>query len=230
MINKIKYIFLLFFLIKFYLMSESGGIGDLNIEVIVTPVGKVKKYDIDDKVVLDAGIINSSSRISIKEKIATVLVKMRTQQKNNEDIGIGNSYGCIIEGEFSPTYDLSMFEKNSLTSEVYLSELKKYYKGNEVNLKLIENNFKILMKEVKNEDLKENEYSFSAYPEECYENTKSKNILKYLEYSFDLELEVNNIESGTIVGSDVLINNDLIDAAVGSAQDLVKGHFLKMQR
>lgn len=227
-----KYIIsFLFLTLNLFSAEFSLGIGDIDIHVSVVPENRVKKYDVDNKLVLDTGIYNSNSKSLEERKIATIYVKMKTKPTediNSEDIG---SAVCILEGDFSVPFRLRMLETQDLNGEIPMNNIKDYFKGEGADLILREKNFKISNRNILKEDPNEEKYRFSAYPIECsnIDSDLAKNIVSNLEYQFELWLEVKNIQSGAIVRKDISIEDEIQSSVVGSAEDLVKRHFTKMQ-
>lgn len=221
----VKIIFLFFSLVL--ISFANGGKGDLDITVDLKPVSPTKKYYIDSSILLDAGTFNAKSLVN-RIKLADVTVKMVTRESNNSS---GNDY-CVIDGDFTDLYDLSKF--SSLNGkEITTSELTKYYVhngNNNIGMKLYEENFKLTEKEIINPVITKNTYSFSAYPEECMKKN-GENIIKSLEYSFEIWLEVSGVRSGEIVRTDVNINKNEIRAeADGAIKDLVEQHFSELAK
>lgn len=225
-INKVIIIYLICLLKVF--SSTTSGVGDLDIKVSVIPENKTKKYYVDNKLVLDSGVYNSAESDIYDQKIATITVKMQAKQGSNDDTE--NHDVCTLDSEFNLIYNFNMLKDESLSRITSLTEIKNYNKASEVEIQLKEKNFKIIRIDIENKNEIDNEFIFSAYPILCKNlNNSFTNIVSYLEYSFELFLDIRGINNGMIVGGNILIDNDKIESAIGSAEDLVKRHFVDMQ-
>lgn len=210
--------------------TSSFSIGDLEVNVVIHPVNKTKKYILNDRTILDSGVINSEI-LKVNElkdqKIATISVIMKTLKPSASE-NVKNTQYCILDGEFNSLYKLKKIENNSLEREIPINNFRNYFNGENVILTLYEKNFRLKQMELINSDPNDDDYIFSAYPNECKE-IGGVNIVTYLEYEFDLVLDIKGAQNGSLVGNDIIVQEQGIESAVGSAADLVKRQFLLMQ-
>lgn len=205
-------------------LAVNTGIGDLEITVDLKPATGTKKYYIENSILLDAGDFNSKSSF-IRKKIADVTVLMQTKQTGIKE---GEVDYCIVEGgDFAVGYRINDFQ--NLEKEITTSDLKKYYGGESINLKLYQENFRVLRKVIKQNDQSSNKYYFSAYPEKCYkaENSKNLNTVSMLEYSFEIWIDIKGARAGDIVKKDVTVGStgNTNEDAIGAIKDLIKDQF-----
>lgn len=216
-------VIIIFFICSIFSLANSG-IGDLDITVDLKPAYGTKKYYMDRSILLDVGDINSKS-IEIKKKIADVTVIMKTKESTN---GTGNDY-CVIDGDFNVPYHLDKVS-NLNNQKIQTSELTRYYKGNNIQIELYQDNFKLIHKSVLNEVGMEHTYSFSAYPEKCVTEGNGQNIIRELSYSFEIWIDIKNAGVGDIVRTDVSIKGTpSTEDAIGAIKDLVKEQFRTLQ-
>lgn len=209
----LEHIFL-FFIMSFSIFAArvSGGIGDLDITINLSPVGKTKLYNIGDKTVLDTGIYNSQSP-SIKEQvIATVDVIMEPKKWQQENSSLDY---CTIDGDFNGILKYREL-KNAVEKTSIPLSLKKYNGAEKVTMKLKSINYKNKGTIIQNETT-DTYYAFTAYPNEC----DYYNMITRLHYSFDLVLDIENIKNGDIIGGTVEIE---ASAGKGAVKDLVIAH------
>lgn len=230
MIKLIIY-FLLLNVSCFSIVRIGDGIGDMDIEVSVIAENKTKKYYIGENLVLDSGIYNPETRSVPEQKIATILVIMQAKKSQTEDVTSNTANGCIIDSEFSIPYNLNKLLTNELEAEILLSDVKNYYNGENLSFTLKEKNFKRNKIEITNGVLGDDSFTFTAYPNECSsaQPVIGTNLVSRLEYQFEIWLSIDEIRNGAIIGSEILVKRDLTEMAIGTVEDLIKGHFTKMQ-
>lgn len=217
---------ILFFIICTSLFSS--GIGDMEVNVTIIPTNKTKKYNLKDKLILDAGTYNSLEENIFEHHLATVVVKMSPKKNVAKEKKRTTESYCILDSEFNVPYKLNYLFNGELSGEIALANLKNYYNGANSNMILREKNFKKISIQLSKTDEKDEYYTFSAYPDECIEQNGT-NIVSYLEYSFELYLDILSVSKGTIIGKDVLVKEEDIETAIGSIDDVIKNQFLRMQ-
>lgn len=214
---------ILYILFSVYVLGANNeGKGTLNIQTEIIPVGKTKKYGVNKKLILDAGILNSETSNN-KIVLASIKVRMYTSQ-NSTDEG-GNANG--ISGDFNLGFDLKRFDEHGRREEISLGPLVQYKNGNNVKMKLFAENFRIMSVDVRDPN-DSNRYYFIAYPNEAQIGNEIVSMI----YTFDLCLEVEGVRSGDIVRQDVTtsINSGEGNAeATGWLKDIIKDQFRKLQ-
>lgn len=187
--------------------------GRLNITTIIEPYGTTKKYTTPTSLLLDAGVLNSSSNIE-EIKLAKVTVDMQTEQITAD----GDTDPNVITGDFNLHFKLGSLETLG-NRDVNLGKLIAYKNGQSVDMTLSIKNTKILSKIVTDENDIQGNYYFIAYPNE----SSLSNKVQRLSYSFDLYLRVTGAKIGDIIRKDVEIKNT--GEAVGRIQDIIKEQF-----
>lgn len=212
----LEHIFL-FFIMSFSIFAAraSGGIGDLDITINLSPVGKTKLYNISDKTVLDTGVYNSQSPLIKEQVIATVDVIMEPKKWPKENENSSLDY-CIIDGDFNGILRYRELGNSVEKTSIPLS-LKKYNGADKVTMKLKSSNYIDKGTQIQNEDKTDQDYAFTAYPTEC----NFSNMITRLHYSFDLVLDIENIKNGDIIGGTVKIE---ASTGKGAVKDLVIAH------
>lgn len=225
-------IFFIFGVVAFTQDTSVGqGIGDLDINISMTPAPKVKKYPIKDTILLDTGTQNTGDLKNSfigRQKIADVVVTMQTRKSNNNN----SKQYCIIDGDFNGLYKIKNIE-NFGKKEIETNAIHKYKETGNLNIKLYQENFKLSKSSViLEEDLSKPTYTFVAYPEECEKisEEKPKNLIVRLIYSFEIWMEISGANVGDKVRIDVAVDNQTgTNEAVGAIKDLVKDHFRSIQ-
>lgn len=221
MIKKILKRVFLYFILSISIFADPAPVGDLDIKVDIYPYGTTRAYDLtsDGKYILDAGYINSDDGLADR-KIAEVHVLMQTKKKGNI-VDTNTQNPCVIDGEFNGLLHLKDFANKFEGDgrEIPLTALERYNKGENANLKLAAQNFKITHRTIVDEDMKDNTYTFTAYPEQCNLGNK---ILVF-GYKFDLILKATGFKPGDIVRGDINIQDiTKVTSGKGTLQAIIE--------
>lgn len=209
--NMLKKIFVYLIFINVSFAADPVPIGDLYINVSLHNLGTTKTYDnVDGKLILDAGVLNKNDSLS-ELRIAEVEVSM--EARKNGDFNYDQHDACTIDGGFTGLLALNSLKDKFINGgrEIRLSPLTKYNNADNTVLTLKAQNFRELKRVIRNEDLGDSDYVFSAYPDECPFNNK---ILSY-SYKFDLVLTAENFKEGDIVRGDISLDGSTVKAASG---------------
>lgn len=218
--NILKGILLYLFTINISFAADPQPVGSLHITVNLSNYGTTKSYDnIDGKLILDAGIINANDGLR-DLKIAEVNVLMEAKPDVQYDELAHDA--CVIDGGFSGLLRLRELENKFSESggEIRLSPLTKYNNAQNANLILKAQNFKITHKNIVDENMRDDTYVFSAYPDKC--NFENKVLV--FGYRFDLILQTENFNPGDIVRGDIALDSSTVKATSGKGalQDLIE--------
>lgn len=191
--------------------------GTLKISTQIVPEGKVKKYIRNDSLLIDAGILNGQSNAG-KIRLAKVTVDMVAEAT---EVPSNNLPG--IAGDFNAEFSMTEFMGRQ---NIPLTSITRYKGGAEAKMTLKIEELQINTKTIINIAPNSiDQYLFVAHQNEASQINNSMHALQHLNYTFILSLEVEKVNNGDIIRSDVKPKDNAEGITIGNIQDIVREQF-----